>query len=74
MSKLCKLDLAMEDIHGTWWKFDRLFERKYGKEYHQHLRGIKCIYEMRKFQSRNPQVKIVKVCDNYDECFGDKSR
>lgn len=78
MPKTCQIDLSMEAIQGVWWKFDRLMERKYGEDYHKHLHGIKCIYQIRKFQSRNPQVKIVKVCDNYrcekiGDSFGDKS-
>ena len=70
MANTCSVDVPLNEVHRLYWLFDRWCERKYGKDYHSKLFGEKVIEDVRKFVSRNKEIKIVKVCD--DE-MGDKA-
>ena len=73
MSRICKTDIPMDEVHGTWWLFDRWCERNYGKDYHAKLKGIDVITAVRQFAYRNKKVKIVKCSDIADDSHGDKA-
>ncbi len=68
--KVCSTDIPIGEIHHIWWIFDRWCTRKYGNNYHSRLTGMDCVSAIRKFASRNKEVKIQKVDDND---HGDKS-
>jgi hypothetical protein len=63
----------MNEVHGTWWLFDRWAERNYGEDYATKLKGIDVITAVRQFAYRNKKVKIVKCSDIADDSHGDKS-